>query len=362
MRECASEIITHYRPEEEKSGLGFYSKVLAGTLSSAPYIAQKYRCADIKDYQRRFYEKSPGDAVILCDFLEMTENVDWKTSAPRILFQHNVESMIWRRYFETESNPLKKAYFNYEQKRIAEYEKNSCNKFDLVLVVSENDKQLLQSEFKVTTPIEVIETGVDTEFFRPDDSITPKLGRLVFLGSMDWMPNIDGVKWFADEIYPRIREVNSGATLEIVGRRPGPEIQALAEKDESIAIHADVPDVRPFIAGADLFIVPLRVGGGTRIKIFEAMGMRSPVVSTSVGAEGLPVTAGRDIALGDTPEEFAAQVNKLLQTSDIRNSIAEEGFNLVRERYQWKAIAGKFHQLCQNQLERKRSSQGALSR
>ena len=207
---CASDVVTVYQPEEKKDGIGFYTRVLGGMASQLPYILQKYRSRKIVDHQRRFVKSSGASPVVLCDFLEMAENVDWSLPCPKVLFQHNVESMIWERYYTTESNPVKKAYFNYERKRMSRYEADVCNRFDLVFTVSEEDRETLRNKFGVKCPIEVLETGVDTDFFVPRPEVCPVPGRLVFLGSMDWMPNIDGMKWFVQEVYPLIRKLVSG--------------------------------------------------------------------------------------------------------------------------------------------------------
>ena len=348
IRSCASKVVTVYQPEEKKEGPSFYARVLRGLASPLPYILQKYRSQQIVNYQRQFLEsKANGHpAVILCDFLEMAENVDWSLPCPKVLFQHNVESVIWQRYFETETNPLKRAYFNIERKRMSRYEQNACNRFDMVFTVSEQDKDTLRQKLGVTRPIEVLETGVDTEFFAPRPEADVVSGKLVFLGSMDWMPNIDGMLWFVDEVYPRIKAQRPDVSLDIVGRRPVAKIRQLAATDPSIQVVADVPDVRPHVAGGDLFIVPLRIGGGSRIKIYEAMAMRRPVVSTSIGAEGLPVRPDEDIAIGDSPAEFSAQVVRLLQDSQLKSSIASSGFHRVTENYQWKNVAHKLRNRC----------------
>ena len=342
--DCASEVVTVYKPEEDKSGAGFYLRVLRGMASQLPYIIQKYRSERIIRHQRDFVQ-STDKSVVLCDFLEMAENVDWSLPCPKVLFQHNVESMIWDRYYETETNPLKRAYFNYERKRMSQYEADMCNRFDLVFTVSEEDKAVLQDEFGVKKPIEVLATGVDTDFFAPV-AANPKPGRLVFLGSMDWMPNIDGMKWFVHEIYPLIKQRWADVSLDIVGRRPGAEICRFAEQDESIQVLADVPDVRPHIADGELFIVPLRIGGGSRIKIYEAMAMNRPVVSTTIGAEGLPLTPDQHIAIGDTPEAFANQIVRLLEDKDVQNRISNDGYELVTANHQWKHVAVKLRDHC----------------
>ena len=342
---CASQVLTVYQPEEKKEGIGFYGRVLRGMASQLPYIIQKYRSPKIVRHQQDIVRAEDEPTVVLCDFLEMAENVDWSLPCPKVLFQHNVESMIWERYYETEENPLKKAYFNYERKRMSQYEADICNRFDMVFTVSEEDKTMLRDEYGVNRPMEVLETGVDTNFFSRTET-EPKEGRLVFLGSMDWMPNIDGMKWFTKEVYPRIKRQYPGVSLDIVGRRPGDEIQRLSQADPTIRVLADVPDVRPHIADGELFIVPLRIGGGSRIKIYEAMAMDRPVVSTTIGAEGLPLTPDEHIAIGDAPEEFAAQTVRLLKDKETQKRISRCGYDLVTENYQWKNVAMKLRDHC----------------
>ena len=344
---CARRVVTVHRVEEQKEGLGFYSRVLRGMASRLPYIIQKYRSRDIVEHQRRFVRSDAQPSVVLCDFLEMAENVDWSLPCPKVLFQHNVESMIWQRYFETERNPLKKAYFGYERTRMSRYESETCNRFDMVFTVSEEDKAKLRREYGVKRPIEVLETAVDAEFFLPDPTATPEASKLVFLGSLDWMPNVDGIKWFATEVYPLLKQRHQGVTVDIVGRRPVAEIRRLAEADASIRVIGNVPDVRPHITAGELFIVPLRIGGGSRIKIYEAMSMNRPVVSTTIGAEGLPLVPHEHIAIGDSPSEFANQISQLLENKDQQAALAKSAYDLVTRNYQWKHVAVKLRDHCQ---------------
>ena len=207
---------------------------------------------------------------------------------------------------------------------------------------------MLQDEFRVQRPIEVIETGVDVDFFAPRPHVTPCPRRLVFLGSLDWMPNIDGAQWFVRDAYPRIRSAHPDTTLELVGRRPTPDIHRLVADDPSIRLVPDVPDVRQHIAQADLFIVPLRIGGGSRIKIYEAMSMGRPVVATRVGAEGLDLEPGTHFAeTAEDPAAFADQIVQLLNDPAEKQRLAQQGYCHVVENYPWNQIAQKFHRLCQ---------------
>jgi glycosyltransferase involved in cell wall biosynthesis len=185
-----------------------------------------------------------------------------------------------------------------------------------------------------------VQTGVDTDYFRP--AATPaERTHMVFTGSMDWLPNEDGMTYFCREILPRIRQSEPEATLSIIGRAPTPAVRKLAEIP-GVEVTGRVDDVRPHIARGAVYVVPLRIGGGTRLKIFEAMSMAKAVVSTTVGAEGLPVTSGRDIDLADEPSRFAHAVVHLMRDADARRSIEGAARTLVVERYDWSAVAGDF--------------------
>jgi glycosyltransferase involved in cell wall biosynthesis len=188
-------------------------------------------------------------------------------------------------------------------------------------------------------PIHVVQTGVDTSYFAPP-STAPSRAHLVFTGSMDWLPNEDGMLHFVRDILPLIRAEEPEATLSIVGRAPTPAVAALA--GERIEVTGRVDDVRPHIARGAVYVVPLRIGGGTRLKIFEAMAVGRAVVSTTVGAEGLPVHPDRDIVLADEPAAFAREVVRLIRDGDRRRAIEDAARALVVQHYDWSAVA---HQL-----------------
>jgi glycosyltransferase involved in cell wall biosynthesis len=163
---------------------------------------------------------------------------------------------------------------------------------------------------------------------------------------MDWLPNEDAIVFFTEAILPGIRAAVPGVTLTVVGRNPSPRVLALARHDPAVRITGSVPDVRPFIERAAVFIVPLRIGGGTRLKIYEAMAMEKAVVSTSIGAEGLPVTDGEDIILADTPETFASSVIQLLTDPGCAQEVGQRAAAVVRAEFGWDRVADKFAGIC----------------
>ena len=332
------------RHEENKQGLGFPMRVLSKLFSPRPYIVNKYITAEMIALLQKLANPANCD-VVLCDFLEMAWCRDFVSEVPCVLFEHNVETMIWRRYFQVENNPIKKLYFGFEKERMARYEAGACGKFDHVLTVSTADAETLRREFGLTSHT-VLPTGVDVEYFTPQAGEIS--GRLVFCGSMDWMPNIDGFQWFYRSIYPQVRKNFANATLSVVGRRPAEEILAVQRSDSSVLVSGTVEDVRPYVAAGQLYVVPLRVGGGTRIKIYEAMAMRKCVISTSIGAEGLPLVDGEHLVLADSENDFADRIKELLRDNNKRNTIAEAGYGLVTGNYGWGRAAELLHEALQS--------------
>jgi glycosyltransferase involved in cell wall biosynthesis len=211
---------------------------------------------------------------------------------------------------------------------------------DRVLTVSETDREAF-APFVDPGKLTVIPTGVDVDYFQPMP-VEETRNSLVFTGSMDWLPNEDAILYFADAILPLIKQQCPEVCLEVVGRGPSRKLQALAETGKSIRLTGWVDDIRPFVARGSICIVPLRIGGGTRLKIFEAMAMGKAVVSTSVGAEGLPVQSGENILLADTSNDFADSVISLLRDSTKRKQLGTSARTMVQEKYSWPKVAESF--------------------
>jgi glycosyltransferase involved in cell wall biosynthesis len=209
-------------------------------------------------------------------------------------------------------------------------------------------------------PVHVIKTGVDTSYFAPSTESRSR-GHLVFTGSMDWLPNEDAMVYFCRDILRRIREAEAGVTLSIIGRSPTPAVRELATQYAGVAVTGRVEDVRPFVRRGDVYIVPLRIGGGTRLKIFEAMAMGKAVVSTTVGAEGLPVTPGTDIAIADDPQHFADAVVRLIRDDAAREGLEKRARQLVVERYDWSRVALDFEDALDTAGGRSQPAQRAIA-
>jgi glycosyltransferase involved in cell wall biosynthesis len=320
-----------------KSSPAFYAQLVTGLFSPVPVVVFRKRSAEARRRIAELLEREHFDSVV-CDFL--TPSINMPRLDNCVLFQHNVETMIWRRYVETSHNPIRKAYMKLQADRMFEYERRVCPSVRHVIAVSDLDAQLMRDMFGITNVTD-IPTGVNIEYFaRP--AAPNSISDLVFVGSMDYMPNVDGIQYFVREILPLIRKQRPECTLTIAGRKPAAEIQTLASQVPGIRITGTVPDVRPWLWGGSVSIVPLRVGGGTRLKIYESMAAGTPVVSTTVGAEGLLIHPPDDIRIADTPEAFARECLTLLNNRAECEAVAAAGLHLVTSRFSWEQVCRQF--------------------
>jgi sugar transferase (PEP-CTERM/EpsH1 system associated) len=343
MREVCADLHTIPRTDAAKGTARFYADAARYLVDPVPYGVAKYRSEAFRATVDRLIRERRFDAVV-CDFLVPVVNMPGRLPCPGLLFTHNVEAEIWRRHAENAANPLSRYLLRQQWRRMLRFERNALSRFDLVLAVSEADRDTFQRLYPDTlrSPAHVVQTGVDTTYFAPA-SAPGRRAHLVFTGSMDWLPNEDGMQYFVRDILPRIRQVEPDATLSIIGRSPTPAVKRLAE-DAGIEVTGRVDDVRPHIAAGAVYVVPLRIGGGTRLKIFEAMAMGKAVVSTTVGAEGLPVTPGQNIVIADEPARFAQAVVHMIRDGDARRKIEAAARRIVVERYDWAAVAQDFEE------------------
>ena len=328
-------VVTHPLKVSTGRGLGEAFGYLASFFSPLPYSFSKYCRPEVARHLREILATEKF-AIILCDFVNAAPVVPFDLGIPVVTFTHNVEAMIWKRHWEVATNPVWKFVFKREYEKMRSAELDYLRRSMHVLTVSDTDTAFFAKDLS-SAKITTIPTGVDIDYFQPADGEEPD--SLVFTGSMDWMPNEDGILYFVDAILPLIRKQRPNVKLWVVGRRPGKKIQALAESDPGIVVTGRVDDIRPSIAKGTVYVVPLRVGGGTRLKIFEAMAMGKAVVSTTIGAEGLPVTNGSDIVLADEPKFFADEVCRLLDSPGERKRIGVAARRLVEEKYSWAAVA-----------------------
>jgi glycosyltransferase involved in cell wall biosynthesis len=344
--EYCHELICVPHRRHEKFTAGFYVELVLNLASDLPYAIKKYESAEM----RAEIEKRVGKFdVLICDFLAPAVNVPRDLDCATVLFQHNVEAMIWKRHYEVQTNAAKKKYLLRQWRKMVDFEAATCPRFDCVVAVSREDREQMEREYGVKNVYDV-PTGVDTAFFRPGNAQKRDPHNLVFTGSMDWLPNEDGIRYFTEQIMPRIKQSVPDVTLTVVGRDPYPGLIELSNRDPSVIVTGRVEDVRPYMDQASVYIVPLRIGGGTRLKIYEAMAMEKPIVSTSIGAEGLPVANGTEILLADTPESFADATVRLLQDQNLGGDIGRRAATRVRKEFGWDTVAENFAAICERAM------------
>ena len=339
MHEVARHVHVVPRTNPPKGSLRFYADAVLHLADPLPYAVGKYRSRAFRRRLAELLRTQPFD-LIVCDFLVPAVNLPRRLPCPSVLFTHNVEAEIWRRHADTKTGRVSRFLYRMQHHRMLRFEAKTLARFDGVLAVSEADRDTFARLYPgaIRQPAHVVPTGVDTGFFQPTPS-SDAARSLVFTGSMDWLPNEDAMQFFCAEVLPIIRREEPRVTLSIVGRAPTPAVARLAQQ-HGIVVTGRVDDVRPHMADAAVYVVPLRIGGGTRLKIFEAMSMGKAVVSTTIGAEGLPVRDGQHLLLADTPQDFAAAVVRLLRNVEQRRSIEAAARTLVVERYDWAAVAG----------------------
>jgi glycosyltransferase involved in cell wall biosynthesis len=332
--------VTIHTPAADGDGLKQAVHYLRHLRHHAPYSVSKFTDREVTRTVKRFFDEQSCD-VAVCDFLSASLNFPSHLSIPSVLFQHNVESKLWERIAVTETSPVRKLAYQIEARKMRRYETAALRRFRHVIAVSDQDREQMLA-MEPTCDISVVPTGVDTKQFAisPPTSGTPP--RVAFVGTMDWEPNIDAAEYFCKEIWPRIKKAYPDAKFQLIGRSPHTRVRRLAT--ESITVTGTVPSVTDFLRDATVIVVPLRVGGGTRLKIYEAMAMGKAVVSTTIGAEGLNVQSGRDLILADEPVAFADSVLALLRDAELRRRY-EVAAAASASRFDWARISERFNDI-----------------
>jgi sugar transferase (PEP-CTERM/EpsH1 system associated) len=324
----------------EKYSMRFYTELAGNLASPLPYALSKYRNAEMSATIDRTVAQD-GTDLLICDFLAPAVNLSEMQGCRTVLFQHNVEAMIWKRHYQLQTNQLKKAYLFDQYRKMRRFERTACGRFDHVVAVSADDGATMKQEYGISN-VDDVPTGVDTGYFSPSGAAAKRPNRLVFTGSMDWLPNEDAILWFVEKVLPLVRLKVPGAELTVVGRNPTPRLVELANRDSLIDITGRVDDVRPYMDEAAAYVVPIRIGGGTRLKIYEAMAMEQPIVSTTVGAEGLPVRDGEHLLIADSPDSFAESVVRVLTDCDLATRLGQASAALVRNCFGWHTVTERF--------------------
>lgn len=328
------------------------AKTIRGALGSTPLPVLNYTTDSMKRALERVLSEHEFDviqveSIHLLSYLPIIRTA--KNRPLAVCDWHNIESELMRRYGEREPNFLKRAYAGKTARLMSEFEGRALHEFDAHISVSQRDAARLR-DLNSAAQVFVIENGVDTAYYAneaaPEVEATANSNRIVFVGSMDYHANVDGAVSFARDVWPGVHARHPELIFTIVGRDPAPEARALVTIP-GVAVTGTIDDVRPFYRAALAAVVPLKVGGGSRLKILEAMAASVPVVSTTLGAEGLDVHDGADILIADTNEQLVEAITSVVKSEELRKRISAAGHALVAEHYDWSRLGANLFEIYQ---------------
>jgi sugar transferase (PEP-CTERM/EpsH1 system associated) len=332
---------------------GTWRRLQTALTSPLPDMAHRLASAA---FQRELEALLLGTSieVVQVEGLEMARYGLWArqrgAGAPRLIFDaHNAEYLLQQRIFEADSRRPRRwlgaTYSWLQWQKLRRYEAAVCRQAEQVIACSPADAEAL-ARLVPGLQTSVVPNGVDTESYRPGVVPAAALGQyaLVFTGKMDFRPNVDAILWFCSEVLPAIRQAEPQAQLYVVGKNPHPRLAALVAQP-GVTLTGYVDDVRPYIAAASVYVVPLLTGGGTRLKVLEAMAMGKAIVSTTLGCEGIPVIPGREVVLANSPAEVVAQVLALLQNPRRREELGRAARAFVEQHFNWRMVTAPLEQV-----------------
>jgi len=316
------------------------AKMVRGGLGSIPLPVLNYTTAAMQRELEHFLGEGEFDIIQMesIHLMSYLPSIRRARKRPIVVCDwHNIESELMRRYSERERGRLRGAYAGRTSRQMSEFEKRALRDFDAHVVVSQRDADRMRA-INPDARIFVVENGVDTAFYAAlEEKAELPARRIVFVGSMDYHANIDGAVNFANSAWPRLRKRQPGLIFTIVGKDPAPAVRELGQLP-GIEVTGTVDDVRPFYREAIAAVVPLNVGGGSRLKILEAMAAGVPVVSTTLGAEGLDVQRDENIVIADSTEELIESITSVVENEDRRRHLIAAGRALVLKRYDWSSL------------------------
>ena len=275
--------------------------------------------------------------VVHADQLNMAQYAQRVPHARKVLDAHNALWLLYQRFHETMRAGPRKWLVGRDWRLLKQYEGQVCRGFDATLAVSDDDAAALEEAMGERGKVTVIPIGVDLQEL-PVITRRPGGNHIVHIGTMYWPPNADGVRWFIEHVYPRIRTARPDVVFDVIGTRPPRALRALARPGSGFNVTGHVEDPTPYLERAGAFVVPLRAGGGMRVKILNALAQGLPVVSTTMGCRGIAVEPGRHVLVADTAADFADGVLRVLNDDGLAAQLGRNGRQLVETRYDYRHL------------------------
>lgn len=337
-----------------RQGKLFGLKRMASSLSSIPVAVASDRSSRGTAVIRAELER--GCDLVVADFVHAAVLTPADLPVASAMFTHNVEAEIFARHVDVADSPVSRLVWRDQWRKMTRFEQTALRRFDTVIAVSDRDADHFRRHYGLAS-VAAIPTAVDLTFFefKSPPPGAPAGGTVVFTGSMNWPANIDGIEFFMDSVWPLIAKAAPAANVVVVGRNPPTHLVERARKRGlPWTFTGFVDDIRPYVHEAQVYAIPLRVGGGTRIKVYEAMAMGCPVVSTTIGVEGLPLEADAHYLRADTADAFAAEVLRLLADATLGQRLATTARAYVEENFSAPSVARIFERICEQTIERHR--------
>ena len=337
----------------DQQRFGRHRLALKSLLTKDPYNINWLKSSQFADILQSMLQSKDYDLVHL-DTISLQPYYQYVKHIPSVLDHHNIESHMLLRRAENEYNVLKKWYFKQEGHRLEKIEKQICVEVSLNITCSEVDKQRLQ-KIVPDSWIEEVPNGVDIDYFKPDDSIK-QLRNLIFIGTLNWYPNVEAVRFIAHELWPALKKEIPGISVDIIGATPPEDIVQLSEKDDDFNVHGFVDDILPYMNKAAVYICPIMDGGGTKLKVLDALSMQKALVAHEIACEGIRVEDGKSVMFAQTVDEYIRAIKQLLENDELRYVMGREARRLVEEEYAYEKVGKKLsdlYQQCQVSMPKK---------
>ncbi len=329
--------LEYFRLWPKRSVAHKYTAFLASVFYSKPFSVMAHRSAALERRFKQILGAEKPDLVHL-DTIALASLGNFCGNVPVVLAHHNIESLLMKRRANLESTLFRRWFAGRQAGLLSDYETKQSPRFPLNIMVSDSDADYLRQAVPVVRTI-VVENGVDTEYFQPRAGEEQRA--VIYTGGMNMFANRDAVLWFLKKVWPLIKQKAPDLQFYAVGQNPPAEISNIADADASVKVTGFVEDIRPWVAKSSVYVVPLRVGGGTRLKVVDAMAQGKAIVSTSIGCEGIRVKDGIHVLIADDQSTFAQKVLSLLENKETRMRLGQEARKLAKQEYDWQVIGQK---------------------
>lgn len=334
--------------DSEQQIFGTYRLALKSLVTTDPYNINwlksiQYARALQEMLQSNDYDLVHFDTISLLPYFDVVKHL------PTVLDHHNIESHMLLRRADNEKNVLKKWYFRQEGQRLEKIEKQFCSQFSLNVTCSEIDRQRLH-EIAPASWVEEVPNGVDIEYFRPGKTMIEKR-RLLFIGTLNWYPNIEAVRFIAHELWPKLKAALPGISVDIIGTQPPEDIVNISNTDNNFNVHGFVDDILPYMDKAAVYVCPVMDGGGTKLKVLDALSMGKALVAHEIACEGINVKNGKNVIFAKSVDEYVVAIKQLIENNELRRTMGLEARKLVEEEYAYDKIGRKLSDMYQQCLE-----------